>query len=302
MTTAKTLYTSLEYSYGQAMRVQHAAKENGFISNANSTSFLSESKQQKRSHVDMVTNESSVFSRNGVKSYNVKLFTITKMSSESFSYISTNNHHSTFHEFKVLSEVTGGDGENRRFIEHFTKSSGAKVEQQIVVVMREKPEEVTQQMQELESSTKELDNADIFSISDLLKYPSDYAPKTKVSKTKVKEGDIQLEKNKFNKMELTVSAEEDEEEESDDEYDEFEEEIVIVDVRRKPFWRKGLEIPKPPPEKVGIPIEDLLEIPTLNTTQESCPDEFLIDEKVDYVENPPVLNAEFPSLSAWESF
>lgn len=285
------------------MRVQQTVKEKGAISNTNSTSFQSASKQQKRSLVGMVTNESSAFPKNGVKSYNVKLFTITKMSSESFSYTSTNNHYSTFHEFTVLSEITGGDGENRRFIEHFTKSFGVRVKQQIVIVMREKPEEeVTQQMQELESSTKELNNANVLSISDLLKYPSDYAPKRKVSKTKVREGDIQLEKSKFNKMDVTVSVEEDEEEESDEEYDEFEEEIVIVDVRRKPLWRKGLEIPKPPPEKVGVPIEDLLEILTLNKTQESCPDELLINEKVDYVENPPVLNAEFPGLSFWENF
>ena len=43
-------------------------------------------------------------------------------------------------------------------------------------------------------------------------------------------------------------------EESEEEYDEFEEEIVIMDVRRKSIWRKWLEHPQPQPEKKGVPI------------------------------------------------
>ena len=87
-------------------------------------------------------------------------------------------------------------------------------------------------------------------------------------------------------------------EESEEEYDEFEEEIVIMDVRRKSIWRKWLEHPQPQPEKKGVPIEDLIEIPSLQEkTQESSLDEFLMEEKIEPVERQPV-SCEPPDLSS----
>lgn len=79
----------------------------------------------------------------------------------------------------------------------------------------------------------------------------------------------------------------DEDDDDDGEVDEFEEEIVVMEVRRKPRYHKALEIAKPVKEKVGIPIEDLLELPTIEVAQESAPDHDLIDEKVEAVERQP---------------
>lgn len=90
--------------------------------------------------------------------------------------------------------------------------------------------------------------------------------------------------------------EDDDDEESEEEYDEFEEEIVIMDVRRKSIWRKWLEHPQPQPEKKATPIEDLIEIPSLQEkAQESSLDEFLIEEKIESVERQPV-SCEPPDL------
>ena len=97
-----------------------------------------------------------------------------------------------------------------------------------------------------------------------------------------------------------VPDEEDDEDKSEEEYDEFEEEIVVMNVRRNPLWRKGLEIPEPEPEKVGIPIEDLIEIPTLPAKKESAPGEVLIDEKIESVKRPPVVHAELPDFGILE--
>ena len=91
--------------------------------------------------------------------------------------------------------------------------------------------------------------------------------------------------------------EEDDDDDEDAEYDEFEEEIVVMEVSRKARFPKALEKPKPEPEKVGVPIEDLLEVPTLEVKQESAPDnELLVEEKIESVERPPVVFSELPDL------
>ena len=61
-----------------------------------------------------------------------------------------------------------------------------------------------------------------------------------------------------------------------------------MEVTRKARFPKALETPKPEPEKVGVPIEDLLEIPTLQVQQESAPvDELFFEEKIEAVERQP---------------
>ena len=64
-----------------------------------------------------------------------------------------------------------------------------------------------------------------------------------------------------------------------------------MEVRRKPRFHKALEIAKPVKEKAGIPIEDLLELPTIEVAQESAPDQNLIDEKVEAEERQPTAYA-----------
>lgn len=289
----------MEYSYRGGLGV---TKKTVVTSETSLTSFAEKGSKQNQSLVEMAAKHPSVFLRNDVNLCNVKLYAVSKMSSESFSISSWNDHCSTVYELSVSSKIIGRGNKNQRFIEHFTKSAGARVKQQFVIVMKEKPEfEKPQEKQEVESSKKKLNDVDILQIAELLKYPSDYAPKRKVSKANEKGEKVQKEKNKLNKTEVIASVDEDEDD-SDEEYDEFEEEIVIVDIRRKPIWRKGLEIPKLPPEKVGKPIEDLLQISTLNTMQESCSDTLLVDEKIDYVESPPAAFAEFSDFRFWETF
>lgn len=94
--------------------------------------------------------------------------------------------------------------------------------------------------------------------------------------------------------------EEEDEEEDEEEYDEFEEEIVVMEVTRKARFPKALETPKPEPEKVGVPIEDLLEIPTLQVQQESAPvDELFFEEKIEAVERQPQVFSEAPDFSSF---
>ena len=197
-----------------------------------------------------------------------------------------------------------GRGNNRRFLEPVTKSSDRSDELPIVPVMKKKNQfDVPEWMVEQKSPGTERRDVDISDINAFLKYPSNYFPRRKELGDKVKESKIYSEVAKREKQDIPMlPAEEDDEEESDEEEtddegseeesDEFEEEIVVMNVRRNPLWRKGLQIPKPEPEKVGIPVEDLLEIPTLEAKQESAPDELLIDEKIEFVERPPVVHAE----------
>ena len=98
-----------------------------------------------------------------------------------------------------------------------------------------------------------------------------------------------------------IPAEKDDEDESE-EYNEFEEEIAVMDVRRNPIWSKVLlEIAESEPENVAIPIEDLIEIPTLPAKKESAPGEVLIDEKIESVKRPPVVHAELPDFKILEN-
>lgn len=236
------------------------------------------------------------FPRHDVKMFGREEF--SSMSSESFSYNSNSNHFGSVYGRSVTTTTTiGGDGENRRFIEHFTKSCGRGDEQPITVVMKERSRSDLPEWMEVRASPEtERRDVDSYNISVLLKYPGYYTLRKTESEDNANESKIHPEVAKREKAEVVLSLEEDDEdeEESDEEYDEFEEEIVVVDVRRKPVWRRGLEIPKPQPQKVGVAIEDLLEVPMLQPKQESADDQLLIDEKIEHVERPPVVYAELP--------
>ena len=173
-----------------------------------------------------------------------------------------------------------------------------KSDEQIVVVMRNTSQfDVPDWLEERESPGTQRRDVDISNINVFLRYPRGYSPRKVEPRDRANESWVRPEVAKRDKQQIPVIPDEDEdEEESDEEYDEFEEEIVVMNVRRNPIWRKGLEIPKPQPQKAGLPIEDLLEIPTLQTQQESTPDELLIDEKIESVERSPVVFAEFPDL------
>ena len=188
--------------------------------------------------------------------------------------------------------------------EHITKPSDRGDEHPIVLVRKERSQiDVPEWMEERKSPNAERRGVDISNLKAFLKYPSGYSlRKRKPEADRVNESKIRPEVAKRDKTEIPMILDDDdeEEEESDEEYDEFEEEIVIVDIRRKPIWRKGLEIPKPQPQKAGVPIEDLLEIPTLKAKQESAPDKS-IDEKIDSTERPPVVFAELPDFGVLEN-
>ena len=83
--------------------------------------------------------------------------------------------------------------------------------------------------------------------------------------------------------------------------DEFDGEVVVMDVKRQESFPEWLENLKPEPEKVGVPIEDILEIPTLQKEQESAPeDELFIEEKIEAVECPQGVFCELPDCDVLE--
>ena len=88
----------------------------------------------------------------------------------------------------------------------------------------------------------------------------------------------------------------------EEEYDEFEEEIVVMNVRRELIWRSWLERPKQETKTDGTLVEDLLEIPSLQgKTQDWSSEKFLIEEKIESVERQPVNDAWLTDLSSFEN-
>ena len=85
-------------------------------------------------------------------------------------------------------------------------------------------------------------------------------------------------------------------------YDEFEEEIVIMNVRREPIWRTWLERPKQETKTAVALVEGLLEIPSLQAkTCDWSSEKFLIEEKIECVERQPVNHAWLTDLSSFEN-
>ena len=88
----------------------------------------------------------------------------------------------------------------------------------------------------------------------------------------------------------------------EEEYDEFEEEIVVMNVRRELVWRTWLERPKQETKTDGTLVEDLLEIPSLQgKTQDWSSEKFVIEEKIESVERQPVNHAWLTDLSSFEN-
>lgn len=289
----------MEYSSECGMSVRQVMKRT-VVTSTTTTSSGIESDRGNRSLVEMTTKQAPGFPRHDVKMFARDEF--STMSSGPFS--NGRNSYGSVYERSFTTTTIGGGGESRRFIEHITKPSGRGDEHPIVLVRKERSQiDVPEWMEERKSPNAERRGVDISSLKAFLKYPSDYSlRKRKPEADRVNESKIRPEVAKLDKTEIPMILDDDdeEEEESDEEYDEFEEEIVIVDIRRKPIWRKGLEIPKPQPQKAGVPIEDLLEIPTLKAKQESAPDK-LIDEKIDSTERPPVVYAELPDFGVLEN-
>ena len=231
----------------------------------------------------------------------------------------------TVYQRSVITKTIGGGDGGTTIVERSTKTSSDGGDDPIMVVKKEKAEiNVPEWMAEQSSPEAKDKTAEMSDINIHLKYSSDYNPKKKDLEPSVNEsrihpevakrdkpvismltlGDVVKEKEKEDEKETKkteekpappqAAAEEDEDEDDDDEdddedgeVDEFEEEIVVMEVRRKPRYHKALEIPEPVKEKAGIPIEDLLELPSMEVVQESATDQNFIDEKVEAEERQP---------------
>ncbi|XP_068677847.1 protein starmaker-like isoform X2 [Montipora foliosa] len=226
--------------------------------------------------------------------------------------------YSSVYKSTVVTKTTGG-GENGSVVERFTTSSDDK--DPIMVVKRDRQINMPDWMEEGKSPGTKSQDVSNSNIRIFLKYPGndakdkrkqdEIANESKILPEVAKQDkpdiflldlenvvkEIEKEKSEVKKMDQEVkpvapeptsgSDDEDESEDEDEEgeYDEFEEELVIIEVNRKYRYPKGLEVPKSEPEKVGIPIEDLLNVPTMQLEQESAPDEKLvIEEKIVPVE------------------
>ena len=130
-------------------------------------------------------------------------------------------------------------------------------------------------------------------LKDLLKHKENEKPEVKRTEKEMKPASPEPTPDDDEDDENEDDEDEDDEDE-EGEYDEFEEEIVIIEVNRKYRFPKGMEAPKPVPEKVGIPIEDLLEIPIMQIQQESTPDDkhLMEEEDIESTERPPIVFSE----------
>lgn len=236
--------------------------------------------------------------------------------------------YSSVYKTSVMTKKTDGD-ENRREFERSTTSSDDK--NPIVVVKTDRKIDMPDWMEESKSPRTKRQNLDSSDISIHLKYPTNDVAGKKEPGEKVQESKIQAEVAKRDTPDISIDDLEDvlkqkqkekpevkktekeikptpseptpddddddeneDDEEEEGEYDEFEEEIVIIEVSRKYRFPKGMEAPKPQPEKPGIPIEDLLEIPTMQIEQESTPDDkpFMEEEDIESTERPPIVFSE----------
>lgn len=236
---------------------------------------------------------------------------------------------SSVYKKSVVTKKMDGD-ENRSELQRSTTSSDDK--NQIVVVKTDRKIDMPDWMEESKSPGTKRQNLDSSDISIHLKYPTKDVTDKKEPGEKAKESKIQAELAKRDRPDISIdddlkdllkhkenekpevkrtekamkpappepTPDDDEDDENEDdedeegEYDEFEEEIVIIEVNRKYRFPKGMEAPKPVPEKVGIPIEDLLEIPIMQIQQESTPDDkhLMEEEDIESTERPPIVFSE----------
>ena len=248
----------------------------------------------------------------------------TKISTESTGGDNVGN--STSYHRSVFTKTIGGGG-GTTVVEHSTKSSGHGNDHPITAVTKESRIHVPEWMEKKSSPETTRRSHGTSDISVHLNYPRDFTTKkepepvaneSKIHPQVTKRDkpvidilsleDVVKEKEKEKKEEKPPSPqppptpedeeeEEESEDEQDEEYDEFEEEIVVLEVRRKPRYHRGLEIAKDEPEKVGIPVEDLLTVPVIEKVQESAPMDFIEEEKVVAVEREPVNEGAFDFFS-----
>ena len=173
----------------------------------------------------------------------------------------------------------------------------------VLAVQRETCAFVTPEwMEERSSPETKRRNSEVFDINGVLKYPNCYVPKLlSPDPRKVKyESTIYPEVVKRdNSVPVPQDFEDDDDDDEEEEYDEFEEVIVIVDVQRKPVWHRGLELPRAEPQKVGVPIQDLLQLPTRKGKRDLAQDKLSIDnngnditiieEKIESVQRPAMV-------------
>lgn len=207
-------------------------------------------------------------------------------------YSGTNRgiYYSSFNQPSLESKMIGGSRamtEDWRVMGHPSMSADRDEESSVVVVQKEKPAFVTPEwMEERPSPETRRRNPDVLDISILLKYPSGYVGEKNAPDPRRMQYESTI-RPEVAKRDNSAPVLRDEDFEDDDD-DEFEEEIVIVNVQRKPLWRKGLAKPKPERPKVGVPIYHLLQVPTRRVKQEPPPDSCFTDEKIESVQRPPM--------------
>lgn len=195
-------------------------------------------------------------------------------------------NYNSFNQPLRASEMIGGD-KVMRSMGHPTMSADLDDESSVVVVQKEKPAlETPDWMEERPSPEPKRRNPDVLDINILLKYPSSYVPKSNAPDPRRVQYESAI-RPEFAKRDNATPVLRDEDFDDDDD-DEFEEVIVVVDVQRKPLWRKGLAKPKPQRPKFGVPIHNLLQLPTRRLKREPAPDNLLTDEKVESVQRPPM--------------
>ena len=198
-------------------------------------------------------------------------------------------NYSSFDQPSLVREMIGGGKamtEGWRAVGHPTMSADRDDESSVIVVQKEKPAFVTPEwMEERPSPKTKRRNPDVLDINILLKYPSGYVPKRSAPDPRrvQYESTIRPEVAKRDNSAPVLR-----DEDFDDDDDEFEEVIVVVDVQRKPLWRKGLAKPKPERPKFGVPIHNLLQLPTRRVKRQPAPDNLFTDEKLESVQRPPM--------------
>ena len=228
-------------------------------------------------------------------------------STESRQWQSSGNtriNYSSFDQQSLVFDTSSGGralAEGRSVAEHRTKSPDRSNEPHsppVEVVLKEKSQfKIPEWMEEKKSPEEKRKSSYTSQINLLLKYPTNYSPKRNSPDPKKVQHERPIhpevttrEKAAIPILSLDDFNKEDEDDDDGDDDDEFEEVIVVMDVQRRPIWRKGLEKPKPQAVKAGVPVEDLLQVPTPKVKRETVPDKLSIDERIEYVERPPLVH------------
>ena len=315
-----TKATTNQHNYNKVMsyleRYESQRRHNLQTTTTKTTSFQSQRSEPREVKMEM---EGSSYRSHDMQAFSRQDHASMTESRQWYSGTNRGIYYSSFKQPSLESKMIGGDRamtEDWRVMGHPTMSADRDEESSVVVVQREKPAFVTPEwMEERPSPKTRRRNPEVSDISNLLKYLNSYVPKM-VSPDPVKvqyESTIRPEVAKRdNSVPVLQDFEVDDEDDEDEEYDEFEEVIVIVDVQRKPVWHRGLELPKAETQKVGVPIQDLLQLPTRRVKRESAQaklsvdsnsnDITIIDEKIEFVQRPVVVQVAQNLASIFQGF